>query len=231
MKPIRRLGILQPVYLPWLGYFEQIGKVDHFVFQDDVQYTTHDWRNRNQIKAQNGGLWLIVPVKRAPLDTRLDQIEICYERSWIHKQIRSMKINYAKAPFVTPVVDVIEEMLESRPKLLVDLTMKLVAIHAKELRLNTSLSRSSDIPRAPNAGLNQRILEIAVAHEATHLYLGAKARDYVLPEFFAPHGITLEFQDFVHPVYPQQHGEFLSHMSVIDYLMNVPPDEREAFFP
>ena len=140
MKPIHRIGILQPVYLPWLGYFEQISRVDHFVFQDDVQYTKQDWRNRNQIKTQSGALWITVPVKHAPHNTRLNQIEISYlERSWVQKQVRRLRQDYARAPYVTPVVDVIQEILESRPRLLVDLTIKLVSLHVNELCLDTPL--------------------------------------------------------------------------------------------
>ena len=53
-----RIGILQPGYLPWLGFFEQMARVDHFVCYDDVQYTRQDWRNRNRIKTAGGAAWL-----------------------------------------------------------------------------------------------------------------------------------------------------------------------------
>ncbi len=57
------LGVLQPVYLPWLGYFEQIAVTDHFVLLDDVQYTKQDWRNRNRVKTAQGATWMTVPVR------------------------------------------------------------------------------------------------------------------------------------------------------------------------
>ena len=58
----RRVAILQSNYIPWKGYFDLIHDVDLFVFYDDVQYTTRDWRNRNKIKTPNGPIWLTVPV-------------------------------------------------------------------------------------------------------------------------------------------------------------------------
>ena len=65
------VGILQPSYLPWLGFFEQMAKVDIFVLYDDVQYDRRSWRNRNRIKNSQGVQWLSVPVmtkgKRAQL--------------------------------------------------------------------------------------------------------------------------------------------------------------------
>ena len=57
-----RVVILQPSYLPWLGYFDQLYKSDVFVLYDDVQYDKHGWRNRNRIKTDKRPLWLTVPV-------------------------------------------------------------------------------------------------------------------------------------------------------------------------
>jgi hypothetical protein len=56
------IGILQPGYLPWLGFFEQLFRSDVFVIYDDVQYDKEGWRNRNRIKTANGIQWLTVPV-------------------------------------------------------------------------------------------------------------------------------------------------------------------------
>ena len=56
------LVVLQPSYLPWLGYFDQMSKADVFVWYDDVQFDKHGWRNRNRIKSPKGPLWLTVPV-------------------------------------------------------------------------------------------------------------------------------------------------------------------------
>ncbi|MEI7752425.1 MAG: WbqC family protein, partial [Candidatus Omnitrophota bacterium] len=56
------IGILQPGYLPWLGFFEQMSRSDVFVIYDDVQYDKEGWRNRNRIKSANGIQLLTVPV-------------------------------------------------------------------------------------------------------------------------------------------------------------------------
>jgi hypothetical protein len=50
------LVVLQPSYLPWLGYFDQMSKADAFVWYDDVQFDKHGWRNRNRIKGPKGPL-------------------------------------------------------------------------------------------------------------------------------------------------------------------------------
>ena len=48
------LVVLQPGYLPWLGFFDQMQRADVFVYYDDVQFDKHGWRNRNRVKAPDG---------------------------------------------------------------------------------------------------------------------------------------------------------------------------------
>ena len=68
--PEKIIGILQPNYIPWKGYFDMIRSVDEFILLDDVQYT-HDWRNRNLIKTRHGLKWLTIPVKAMGLHTSI----------------------------------------------------------------------------------------------------------------------------------------------------------------
>ncbi len=57
------LVVLQPGYLPWLGFFDQLRRADTFVVYDDVQYDKGGWRNLNRVKSPGGAIWLTVPVR------------------------------------------------------------------------------------------------------------------------------------------------------------------------
>jgi len=59
----KKIAIIQSNYIPWKGYFDIIAKADEFIVFDEMQYTHHDWRNRNKIKTPMGTQWLTVPVK------------------------------------------------------------------------------------------------------------------------------------------------------------------------
>ena len=60
---MKKIIITQSNYIPWKGYFDSINIADKFIIYDDMQYTRRDWRNRNQIKTQNGLQWLTIPVE------------------------------------------------------------------------------------------------------------------------------------------------------------------------
>ena len=58
-----RVAIMQPTYLPWLGYFALMDRVDCFILLDTVQFARRSWQQRNRIKTARGPLWLTVPVR------------------------------------------------------------------------------------------------------------------------------------------------------------------------
>ena len=59
---MHKVAIMQPTYLPWIGYFSLIKNVDTFVFLDSVQFAKRSWQQRNKIKTSDGTKWLTVPV-------------------------------------------------------------------------------------------------------------------------------------------------------------------------
>src|SRR5262249_35075232 len=86
--PARTLVVLQPGYLPWLGFFDQMRRSDVFVYYDDGQFDKHGWRNRNRIKSPAGPLWLSVPVlHHGRGQPRIVDAEIDTRTAWARKHI------------------------------------------------------------------------------------------------------------------------------------------------
>ena len=223
----RWIGILQPCFLPWIGYFEQMDRVDHFVFQDDAQYTTRDWRNRNRILARGGPIWLTVPVRKASLATPICDIEISYEADWQTKHLRSLTMHYARAPGFAAIYKLLEAAYGRRPAYLADLTIELTMGLAGHLGICVETSRSSRTPRTESGDLNARLIRLATAQGATSVYFGASSEHYIDCARFAAAGIKVVFQEYDHPHYAQPRAEFQSHMSAIDLLMAHPDRARD----
>ena len=87
------ISIHQPVYLPWLGFFDKINHSDKFVFLDDVQYAKNGFQNRNKIRTSEGEMWLTVPTK-AKSNTLLRDVKIDESINWIKKHTNSILLNY-----------------------------------------------------------------------------------------------------------------------------------------
>lgn len=215
-----RISILQPGYIPWLGFFEQMHKCDIFVLYDDVQYDKHGWRNRNRIKTANGIQWLTVPVSVSLSEPAIvREVRIDNSTNWRKKHLQSIRQNYSKAPFYRDHIGLFEEALTAEWELLVDLDIYIIEKLATMLGISTRMVRSSelDIPRGDKV---ERLVDICRIFNADTFYEGAAGRDYIDTDLFARQGIGVEFQDYVHPVYQQLYGQFVPYLSIIDLLFN-----------
>ncbi|HEU4602537.1 MAG TPA: WbqC family protein, partial [Steroidobacteraceae bacterium] len=96
---MRTIGIIQPCYLPWRGFFDFVNEVDTFVFLDDVQYTVRDWRSRNRIKTlERGCMWLSVPIQGGR-DQLIKDVRIDHSQPWTRKHLGAMVESYGRCPF------------------------------------------------------------------------------------------------------------------------------------
>ncbi|MBI4690948.1 MAG: WbqC family protein [Nitrospirae bacterium] len=215
-----RIAILQPGYLPWLGFFEQMYRSDVFVIYDDVQYDKEGWRNRNRIKTADGVQWLTVPVyvkfEESPLIT---EIKIDNKANWRKKHFFSIRQNYSKAPFYKKYINIFEDAYSREWEYLVDIDMHFILKLAGCLGMgDKKIVRSSALNVTGDR--IERLIKMCKFFKADTFYEGSAGRNYMDVAYFAENGIRIEFQDYKHPVYEQLHGDFVPYLSVIDLLLN-----------
>ena len=214
--------VLQPGYLPWLGFFDQMRRSDVFVYYDDAQYDKHGWRNRNRIKTQRGPIWLTTPVRHSGLGwPSILDVEIDNRAPWARKHLQSIRQAYARAPYLQRYLPPLEDVLSRPWQRLVDLDLAVAALLAEGLGVAPRIMRSSEL--GIDGERSVRLLRIC-QHLGAGVYLsGNAAREYLDVPLFESHGIRVEWQDFAHPVYPQQHGAFVPYLSALDLLLNCGP--------
>src|SRR5262245_10777164 len=138
-----KVGMIQPNYIPWRGYFDFIDDVDLFVFYDDVQYTHKDWRNRNLIKTHSGLLWLSVPVRHDHA-TLIRDARIDYGTRWVEKHVRSLALAYAGAPHFSRYADELFAILRSRPATICELDVAVCRWVMEKLGIRTRTMLASE---------------------------------------------------------------------------------------
>ena len=95
-----KIVILQPTFLPWLGYFDLIDQSDIFVFLDSVQFNKRSWQQRNKIKTPKGLEWVTIPVKVKGLSEQIIAETILQDApSFFSKVQNQLKFNYGNSPF------------------------------------------------------------------------------------------------------------------------------------
>ncbi len=215
------VAVHQPQFLPWLGYFDKIIRADRFVILDTVQYKKNEFQNRNRIKTAQGWQWLTVPV-RYKFPQTIEEVTINNDVNWRHKHIQSLRSNYTRSPFFQEHVPFLEELYEKEWSNLSDLNLHTVLGLMNLMGVTTPVDRVThwDLSNDPTG----RLVDICRKTDASTYLSGAGGQDYLDMAQFDSAGIEVIFQDFTHPEYPQQFGQFEPFMSTIDLLLNVGPN-------
>jgi hypothetical protein len=217
---VTTLAVLQPGYLPWLGFFDQMQRADAFVFFDDVQFDKQGWRNRNRLKSPQGPVWLTVPIlHKGRTGQNINQVEINSAVDWAGSHIRTIRQLYARAPFIDLYLPELEETLMREWHYLVDLDLELIGLFCQWLGLDRPTYRASEL--GIGGDRTTRLLNLCRHFKADTYLSGDAARDYLDEDLFKESSIRVEWQDYAHPTYPQLHGDFISHLSILDLILNV----------
>ncbi|MBN4051744.1 WbqC family protein [Parvibaculum lavamentivorans] len=199
-----------------------MARADKFIHMDDVAFTKKDWRSRNRIKLNNGPHWLSVPIVRQPLGTQIREMEVNYSTQWVRKHLGNIESAYRDAPYFDVLAAAVFPILEKRFRKLVDLNISLVEALMIVLEIDTPSEYSSNLC-VEFSGKSDRVLQICHKVEADTLYDGSTAKDFIDLAAFESEGVSVVFQEYQHPVYPQGKGSFLSHLSVVDLIAHTGP--------
>lgn len=226
-----KVVILQPSYIPWRGYFDQIRRADLFIFYDDVQYDKNGWRNRNQIKTSSGKQWLTIPVhskgvtKGIPIkDVRIDQ-----SKPWRKKHLNSLSYAYAKAPYFKEYLPWLESIYNREDEFLSEFTISTTKEIAQKLGIHSTRFMCSSEIKNVKGKKTERVIQILKHVGADHYLSGPSAKDYIDYAAFDEARISLEFMDYDYPAYHQLHPPYDPFVSILD-LIFMQGDESLKYF-
>jgi hypothetical protein len=217
---MKTVAIMQPTFLPWVGYFAMFDRVDEFVFLDSVQFARRSWQQRNKIKTAQGGKWVTVPVHSKGLrDQRINEILIDTKNDPYARIKNSLRVNYGGAPYFEKHTPAVFEVLSGRPEKLVDLNLSLIGVLAKAFGVVTPTLRTSELE--VEGSKTEHLVSICRACEAER-YLAAPGSKTYLDDTtaFQDAGIEVAYHEYEHPVYDQRFDGFESHMAAVDLLFN-----------
>jgi len=214
--------IMQPTYLPWIGYFDLMDKAGVFVFLDNVQFEKQAWQQRNRIKSSDGQWkWLTVPVVQN-ISQHINEVRIDNTRNWSKKHWKTIEQYYLHAPCWKQYSPGLEEIYSQKRDFLVDLNLAIITYIKNQFKIETKLVKASDLPVT---GSKVRRLVNICHHLNADVYLSSvRSADYIEQDnMFESEGISLRYHQFEHPLYSQLYGDFASNMSAIDLLFNEGP--------
>lgn len=221
---VETLAIMQPTFLPWVGYFALMDRVDRFVLLDDVQFDKRSWQQRNRIKTANGPLWITAPVlTKGRSDQTIAEARLAADADFTATMLKTLDHAYRKAPFYEEVMERLAPALEAAEDGLCALNIALIEALAGLMGLEADLVRASATP--VGSAKAQRLADLCTAHGARRYLSPPGSKDYLDGDpALGEAGVRLFYFAYEHPVWPQLHGAFEPYLSALDLVMNARPD-------
>ncbi len=217
-----KLAIMQPYLLPYIGYFQLINTVDCLVFYDDVNFIKGGWIHRNRIIINGEPIYFSVPIEKQSSFLRINETQINNKliQNWKNKFLKTLLVNYTKAPFFDSTYELISKILNNQHKTISELAISSIIQVSEFLELPTKFKRSSlDFPETTTLKGAERLIEICKTSHANTYINPIGGQELYSKEQFSKKAIKLFFLKNKPIQYKQFDNKFVSWLSIIDVLM------------
>ena len=219
-----KIAIMQPYFFPYIGYFQLIAAVDKFVVYDDVNYINRGWINRNNILINGVATLIQVPLSGASQNKLINEVEILNEAKWKIKLLRTIELNYKKAPLFRAVYDLIQTQINIGHTHIAGLNVDSIQAVCKYLGIGTEIIPSSSQYQNKHLSGQDRILEICKVENANHYINPIGGMELYDRALFNENNIELNFLKSSAISYAQFNNEFEPYLAILDVLMFCEPE-------
>ena len=224
-----RLGIMQPYFFPYIGYWQLMNHVDQYVIYDDVNFIKGGWINRNRILNHGKVQFFNLMMRGASPNKQINQIEIETDERVIRKNLRMIENCYGKAPYYKQTYELICDMMFYKDANLAGFLANAIMRMAEYLGMNTKFIISSGLEKNNELHGQDKVIHICRLLGADEYYNASGGQTLYDYESFEKQGITLKFVDTGEVSYRQFGEEFIPNLSIIDVLMFNSLEDTKAY--
>ncbi len=216
---MKSIAVMQPYFLPYIGYFQLLAAVDKFVVFDDVNFINRGWINRNRILVGGQPHLITLPIQSASQNRLICELQLVTDSPWREKLLKTFVQAYRRAPHFEDVAPILEQVIFFESNSLDAFLLNSITRVAEFLGINTEICGTSRIyQNAPLKG-QSRILDICRA-EAASIYINAiGGTDLYEQRAFSEVGISLRFLKPNPLMYSQSCEPFVEKLSIVDLMM------------
>ena len=213
-----KLAIMQPYFLPYIGYFQLIAAVDQFIVYDNIKYTKKGWINRNRLLQNGTDTVFSIPLSKDSdaLDIRERQIAADFRRDKLLKQIAEA---YRKAPHFTQTFAFIESIVGDQERALFDFLHHALIQTCTHLGISTEIRISSTLPIDHTLKGQAKVIALCAAVGANTYINPPGGVDLYARDAFLEKGIELAFIRPLPLKYVQFDAPFVPWLSIVDVMM------------
>lgn len=221
-----KLAIMQPYFLPYIGYFQLIAASDLFIVYDNIKYTKKGWINRNRMLRNGEPATFSLPLQAGSDSLDVDQRLLAPDP---HKWLAQLKEAYRRAPQFAATLPLLEAIAASPERNLFRFLHQALLATCAHLGIQTPVRVSSTVPVDHGLKSQDKVLALCAALGADTYVNPIGGTELYGREDFAAHGIDLRFlraRPLEYPQFGAQFGDspFVPWLSIVDVLMFNPLD-------
>ncbi len=218
-----KIAIMQPYFLPYLGYFSLIKNTDYFILFDSVQFIKHGWIERNRILKPSGGWqYVSVSLEKYKRDTKIKEIRINNNINWRDKIFRQLDHYRKRSPFYNETIDVLKEALNIETESIVELNKNILKCVCNYIGVKSNIDIFSNMNleiKKVNAP-DEWALNICRALGNVNEYWNpVGGLDFFNRDKYTNVGIDIKFLKMNTQEYSQKRSNFEPSLSIIDVMM------------
>lgn len=234
-----KLAIMQPYFFPYLGYFQLINAVDKYILYYRLNFIKEAWMNRNLVLNAGSGkpIHIFIPVVDKSSNKMINEVRIYNDFIWREKLLKTIFLNYKKAPFFDEVYPFLESIINKEFEYLYDFNNYSIIEIARHIGIETPIitdegyfdELETNILNAEFSLISDgeepiplkvlRIFEICKYERANTFYNAIGGQKLYDKELFKKKNIDLGFIEMGPIIYKQFDHDFTPNLSIIDIMM------------
>jgi len=220
-----KVGIMQPYFFPYLGYWQLLFAVDRYVVYDDVTYIKGGWINRNNILLNGKAHLITLPLEHSSPYKKINEINIIQDLKQREKVIRTIESAYKKAPFYESFFTEISNLI-MYSKTIADLNYETILFVKNYLSLSTEILLSSELKKNNELKGQDKVIHINKLLGSDTYYNAIGGMELYDKLAFDNEGLQLYFLKMDSTIeYKQFKKEFVANLSILDVLAFNSPNE------
>ena len=209
-------AVMQPYLFPYVGYYQLVEASDCFILYDDVTYIKQSYINRNSIVANGNVSRFSLPVLGASSNVLIQNLEYSDSK----KILKTLYQAYSRSPYFSDVFPMIERVFCQENRSITHVNRLSIEVVFEYLGKEKNILVASEIDYDRKADRAARLIELSKINGCDQYINSPGGKELYDKEFFSQQGVDLKFISAGVPQYPQLAKEFVSHLSIIDVLMN-----------
>lgn len=214
-----KIGIMQPYFMPYIGYWQLMNAVDRYVIYDDVNFIKGGWINRNKILVQGEAKYFNVQMAGAGSSKKINEIFVENKKEIQEKKLRILISAYSRAPYFKSVYPIMQDIILNKTDSLSEYLTDSIKIIHDFLAMKSVIQISSQIEKDNEKHGTEKVIDICQKLNADTYYNAVGGQSLYSFSEFKKKGIVLKFLK-TKPIQYKQYGDkFIPNLSIIDVMM------------